>query len=75
MVQPEGKKSEGRNSHFPGGRVNLFVLFRPLTNYMRHTQNQKDNMLYTSIDLNVNLTPKHLPRNTRNKVVLNMSTL
>lgn len=50
----EGSHVEGVLTH---GKVTLFVLFRPLTDWMRLNDDREGNLLY-SIDTNFNVTHK-----------------
>ena len=57
-----------KNSHLQGV-VNLFVLSRPLTDWMSPTHIMQSHVLYSKpTNLNVNLIQKHPHRNTQNNV-------
>lgn len=46
--------------------MNLFVLFRPSTNWMRPTDIKKDDLLTQFVSLNVNFIKKHPQVNPQN---------
>lgn len=68
QVQRPGDKTGRRGSLLLEGGINLFVLCKSLTDWLRPTHTGESNLLYSSTYSNVNLIQKHPHRHTQNNI-------